>query len=173
MTNRLSHRRSLLGWSLVSGSPFSSPVRNTGNDAFGGNGVPGGSCVKTGPFRQGVWSLQASAGGGCLARNFFSTPPDAIAVHDMISSNSNLADFFNFEVALRREFHDEVHCIIDSTMCTLDSATAPGFFLHLGFVDKIWCDWQKLSPHTNSTHILSAKLSACRAHRTDPKPFLT
>ena len=125
-------------WSLVSGSPFSSPVWNTGNDAFGGNGVSGGSCVKTGLFRQGVWSLTASAGGGCLTRNFFGTPPDAIAVHDMISSNSNPADFFNLEVALRREFHDEVHCIIDGTMCTLDSATAPEFFLHHGFVDKIW-----------------------------------
>ena len=28
-------------------------------------------------------------------------------------------------------------------MCSNDSATAPEFFLHHGFVDKIWADWQK------------------------------
>lgn len=143
-------------WSLVAGNPFSSSVWNTGNDGLGGNGVPGGSCVRTGPFRQGVWSLPASAGGGCLTRNFFGTPPDAIAVRNLITSNSNAADFFNFEVMLRRQFHDEVHCIIDGTMCSLDSATAPEFFLHHGFVDKIWWDWQKLSPaHKFNTYFVN------------------
>ena len=28
-------------------------------------------------------------------------------------------------------------------MCTADSASAPEFFLHHGYVDKIWADWQK------------------------------
>ena len=52
-TNRLSHQLSLLGMKFGGSewSPFSSPVWNTGNDAFGGNRVPGGSCVKTGPFQ--------------------------------------------------------------------------------------------------------------------------
>ena len=140
----------------MSGSRFSSPRWNTGNDAFGGNGVPGGSCVKTGLFGQGVWSLPASAGGRCLTRNFFGTPPDAIAVHDLISSNSNPADFFNFEVALGQEFHDEV-----------------SFYTTGSIVDKIWWDWQKLSPaHKFNTYFVG-KLSACRPRRTDPKPFLT
>ena len=144
-------------WSLAAGSPFTSSVWNTGNDAFGGNGVPGGSCVRTGPFRQGVWSLPASAGGGCLTRDFSRrTPPDAIAVRNLTSSNSNPADFFNFEVALRLYFHDEVHCIIGGTMCSFDSAAAPEFFLHHGFVDKIWWDWQKLSPaHKFNTYFVN------------------
>ena len=30
-------------------------------------------------------------------------------------------------------------------MCTVDSAEAPEFFLHHGFIDKIWADWQKQS----------------------------
>ena len=131
-------------WSLVAASPFTSSVWNSGNDAFGGNGVPRSRCVNTGPFRQGVWSLPASAGGGCLRRDFSGTAPDAIAVQNLITSNS-AANFFNFEVMLRRQFHDLVHCIIDGTMCTTDSATAPEFFLHHGFVDKIWWDWQKQS----------------------------
>ena len=143
-------------WSLVGGSPFSSSVWNTGNNGFGGNGGPGGSCVNTGPFRQGVWSLPASAGGGCLTRNFFGTAPDAIAVQNLISSNPNPSHFLNFEVMLRVQFHNVVHCRIGGTMCTGDSASAPEFFLHHGFVDKIWWDWQKQSnAHKFNTYFLT------------------
>jgi hypothetical protein len=103
-----------------------------------------------------VWSLPASAGGGCLRRDFSGTAPDAIAVQNLISSNSNPADFFNFEEMLRIQFHDLVHCRIDGTMCTLDAATAPEFFLHHGFVDKIWWDWQKQSnAHKFNTYFLT------------------
>ena len=59
--------------------------------------------------------------------------------------NSNASDFETFEFLLRFEFHDLVHCIIDGTMCSIDSASAPEFFLHHAFVDKIWRDWQRLS----------------------------
>lgn len=59
--------------------------------------------------------------------------------------NSNVSDFERFEFFLRLEFHDLVHCVIDGTMCTFDSAAAPEFFLHHGFVDKIWWDWQRQS----------------------------
>ena len=34
---------------------------------------------------------------------------------------------------------------VDGTMCTLESADAPEFFLHHGFIDKLWDDWQKKS----------------------------
>ncbi len=143
-------------WSLVAANPFSSSVWNTGKHGFGGNGVPGGSCVKTGPFRQGVWSLPASAGGGCLRRDFSGTAPDAIAVQKLVTSNSKLVDFENFEQLLRVQFHDLVHCVINGTMCSLDSASAPEFFLHHGFVDKIWVDWQKQSnAHKFNTYFLS------------------
>ena len=30
-------------------------------------------------------------------------------------------------------------------MCSNESASAPDFFLHHGFIDKIWDDWQKQS----------------------------
>ena len=143
-------------WSLVAANPFSSPVWNTGKHGFGGNGVPGGSCVKTGPFRQAVWSLPASAGGGCLRRDFSGTAPDAIAVQKLVTSNSKLVDFENFEQLLRVQFHDLVHCVINGTMCSLDSASAPEFLLHHGFVDKIWVDWQKQSnAHKFNTYFLS------------------
>ena len=143
-------------WSLVGANPFSSSVWNTGPGGFGGNGMPGGSCVKTGPFRQGEWSLPASAGGGCLTRDFGKTVPDAIAVRNLISSNSKPTDFLNFEKVLRIQFHDLVHCRIGGIMCTTDAAVAPEFFLHHGFVDKIWWDWQKLSnAHKFNTYFLT------------------
>ena len=144
-------------WSLVGGSPFSSSVWSTGNDGFGGNGGPGGSCVSTGPFRQGVWSLPASAGGGCLKRDFRGTAPDEIAVQNLISSNPNPSDFGNFESVLRtNQFHGLVHCRIHGTMCSSNAAAAPEFFLHHGFVDKIWWDWQKQSnAHKFNTYFLT------------------
>ena len=131
-------------WSLVSGDPWSSHIWKTGNDGLGGNGVPGGRCVNSGPFRSGVWSLPSSAGRGCLRRNFNGRVPDAIDVANLISTFSS-SEFQNFERLLRGDFHDRVHCRIDGTMCTRDAATAPEFFLHHGFIDKIWWDWQKRS----------------------------
>ena len=131
-------------WSLVSGNPWSSGVWKTTNDGFGGNGVPGGRCVNSGPFRSGVWSLPSSARGRCLRRNFDGMIPDAISVANLISGFSS-SEFRSFEELLRSDFHDRVHCVIGGTMCSRDAATAPEFFLHHGFIDKIWWDWQKRS----------------------------
>ena len=74
---------------------------------------------------------------------FFGTPPDAVAVQRVL--DIPLGNFSDFELMLRVNLHDLVHCLIDGTMCSLDSAAAPEFFLHHGFVDKIWSDWQKKS----------------------------
>ena len=131
-------------WSLVAASPLSSDVWNTGPQGLGGDGTGNPSCVRTGPFRAGVWSVIASAGGGCLTRRFQGRAQDAMAVRNLILQNS-AAQFDNFEVLLRIRFHNLVHCVIGGTMCTRDSASAPEFFLHHGFVDKIWWDWQKQS----------------------------
>lgn len=139
-------------WSLVGGSPFTSSVWSAGPGGLGGNGVPGGSCVNTGPFRSQVWSLPGS--NGCLRRNFAGTAPDEIAVQNLLSTSSS--NFVDFEDMLRVQFHDFVHCIIDGTMCTTNSAYAPEFFLHHGFIDKIWWDWQKQSnAHKFNTYFLT------------------
>ena len=84
--------------------------------------------------------------------------PDAIAVKQLIMNTSNPSDFERFEFLLRFDFHDLVHCVIDGTMCSIDSASAPEFFLHHGFVDKIWWDWQRLSRnHTFNEYFLTQK----------------
>ena len=64
-------------------------------------------------------------------------------VKRLIMDNANVSHFERFQFLLRFEFNDLVHCVIDGTMCTPDSASAPEFFLHHGFVDKIWWDWQR------------------------------
>ena len=76
----------------------------------------------------------------------------------LIMNNSDSSNFERFEKALREEFHDLVHCVINGTMCSFDSASAPEFFLHHGFVDKIWWDWQRLGRnHTFHEYFLTQK----------------
>ena len=98
--------------------------------------------------------------------------PDAVAVKQLIMSTPSPSDFERFELLLRFEFHDLVHCVIDGTMCTLDSASAPEFFLHHGFVDKIWWDWQRQSRnHTfNQFFLTQTQLMPSTVYRS--KDFL-
>lgn len=131
-------------WSVDSSDPWSTHRWEDvwhSVSGFGGNGVGAERCVKTGPFRHGAWVPVSSTGAKCLTRDFNGSPPDDVAVQEVVLMN----DFTNFELALRTVLHDDVHCRISGTMCTLQSASAPEFFLHHGFVDKIWDDWQKRS----------------------------
>lgn len=85
----------------------------------------------------------------CLRREFDGNPPDTVAVNKVLKRNP--ANFTDFELLLRGNLHNVVHCVIGGTMCSVDSASAPEFFLHHGFVDKIWDDWQKKSDaHLNA-----------------------
>ncbi|XP_028405797.1 uncharacterized protein LOC114528378 [Dendronephthya gigantea] len=136
-------------WTLVAGKPFTFGEGDfwaSGEEGFGGNGSPPGGCVKTGPFREGEWSLIRSAGGGCLKRNFNGRFPDLISLASLLKSTSKPEDFSKFESQLRVVFHNNVACGIGGTMCTKHGASAPEFFPHHGFIDKIWSDWQKQSP---------------------------
>ncbi|XP_078342697.1 uncharacterized protein LOC144628471 isoform X5 [Oculina patagonica] len=147
-------------WSLASDNPFSTAnpedLWHSANTGFGGNGVGLTACVQTGPFRQSEWSLvplpagsQPEPGPRCLARMFNGNPPDSVAVQEVLQITAG--NFSDFEIMLRINLHDVVHCLIDGTMCSLDSAAAPEFFLHHGFIDKLWDDWQKKSDaHKNA-----------------------
>ncbi|XP_020613196.1 uncharacterized protein LOC110051510 [Orbicella faveolata] len=147
-------------WSLVSSDPFSTANRedlwHSANTGFGGDGVDPTGCVQTGPFREDEWSLVPLPAGSppepgrrCLSRMFNGNPPDSVAVEEVLRKSAD--DFSDFELMLRINLHDVVHCVIDGTMCSIDSASAPEFFLHHGFIDKIWDDWQKKSDaHKNA-----------------------
>ena len=142
-------------WSVVSQTPWrggASDLWFSGNSGFGENGEQApGQCVTSGPFRRGVWNVVPSAGGGCLRRQFNLThnPPDSVAVAEVL--RTSVSDFDSFEVSLRINLHDTVHCLIGGHMCSFDSAVAPEFMLHHGFIDKIWTDWQRQSnSHMNA-----------------------
>ena len=136
-------------WSAVSSDPFNTEdprsLWHSGLDTgFGGDGS--GSCVQTGPFRENEWSivpLPKSGRSSCLKRLFYGNPPDTIVVETLLKKE--VADFEDFEATLRGELHGGVHCLIGGTMCGHNAAAAPEFFLHHGFIDKIWNDWQKIT----------------------------
>ena len=130
-------------WTMVAANPFSSDFWNPGPKGFGENGSSPVNCVKSGPFREEVWSLIRSAGGGCLKRNFEGRFPDAITLASLFAANPDPKNFSKFETQLRLIFHNDVFCRIGGTMCSTDSAAAPEFFLHQAFIDKIWSDWQR------------------------------
>lgn len=143
-------------WSVVSQTPWrgrASDLWHNGNSGFGGNGQQTPEqCVTNGPFRRGTWNVVPSAGGGCLRRqlNLTGNPPDSVAVAEVLRTRA--VDFVSFEVSLRINLHDTVHCMIGGHMCSFDSATSPEFMLHHGFIDKIWTDWQRQSSAHRNAH---------------------
>ena len=153
LLRRVSCRITVPYWdfTLTAGEPFTGAIWNNTDAGLGGDGAPlPDLCVKNGPFRQGKWSLIASAGGGCLKRHFLRDEffPDLIALQQFLSTFSSAERLRDFELMLRNDFHNNIHFFIGGfggTMSTLDSASAPEFFLLHGMVDKIWADWQKSS----------------------------
>ena len=133
-------------WSLDTENAFKTVQNNVWDSktGFGGGGSGTDNCVLDGPFRKGVWKRvrpDGATGTDCLARDFRGSPPDEIDVMELL----NIDDFEQFESTLRGPLHDNVHCQIGATMCTIEAASAPEFFLHHAFIDKIWDDWQKKS----------------------------
>lgn len=70
-------------------------------------------------------------------------PPDVIALY--VTKAHPPREFTEFELDVRANLHDTVHCRVGGTMCAHNSANAPEFFLHHAFIDKIWADWQEKS----------------------------
>ena len=89
----------------------------------------------------------AGPGPDYLMRRFNGNPPEKIDVIRVL----DMDNFTDFELALRGVMHKNVHCGIGATMCDSEAASAPEFFLHDAFIDKIWDDWQKKSSaHKNA-----------------------
>jgi tyrosinase len=49
--------------------------------------------------------------------------------------------------------HNSVHVSVGGQMGTASSPSDPIFWLHHGFIDKIWADWQKLNPTKKPTNL--------------------
>ena len=78
--------------------------------------------------------------------------PDIIAVYLTLLHPPTIAGFIIFERDLPINLHDTVQCRIGGDMCLVTSAEAPEFFLHRGFIDKIWSDWQEKSKDHLTAH---------------------
>ena len=128
-------------WSLSASKPFNASIWGDEDHHIGGDGKGPKKCVHTGRFRENVWSLPD---GSCLTRQFeIGQFPGPLEIAYIL--NSAPSDFSYFENATRVNLHNNVHCWINGTMCSDKSAYAPEFFLHHGFIDKLWADWQKRS----------------------------
>ena len=75
-----------------------------------------------------------------------------IAVYLVQLQPGSPAGFHTFELNLRVNLHDTVHCRVGGIMCRRASANAPEFFLHHAFIDKIWANWQEYSNEHMSVH---------------------
>ncbi|XP_067024328.1 uncharacterized protein [Acropora muricata] len=143
-------------WSMVSENPWRNGPTDlwySGISGFGGNGGERETrCVIDGSFRRGAWRTVPSAGSGCLQRQFNLTqrPPDTTVIANVLRIPSS--SFDDFEIALRINLHDTIHCLIGGHMCSFDSAVAPEFALHHAFVDKLWMDWQLKSTQHLRAH---------------------
>ncbi|KAK3736190.1 hypothetical protein QZH41_002473 [Actinostola sp. cb2023] len=126
-------------WVAVAGNPWATTPGDlwySGYSGFGGSGQPPNRCVRTGPFRQQIWQLVPSVPAPrCLKRNFNGNPPGEVELALLL--NIPPSQFQDFEDTLRGLFHDNIHCLIDGTMCSFDAAAAPEFFLHHGLIDKL------------------------------------
>ncbi|XP_078342227.1 uncharacterized protein LOC144628048 isoform X2 [Oculina patagonica] len=139
-------------WSLFSMTPWRtdrSRIWFSGPSGLGGNGVGGSRCVASGVFRSNSWT---KTDGQCLRRRFNGLPPDIIAVYTNQLHSATTAGFDTFELNLRVNLHDTVHCRVGGDMCEVTSANAPEFFLHHAFIDKIWANWQEFSENHMTVH---------------------
>ena len=168
-------------WSLDSDSPFTSDVWNSDlckYTGMGGDGNP--SCVTTGPFATPGWQLTPSADNDCLRRGFNGITPDCTAVQDVL--DATVAEFDDFLIGLEVVLHNTVHVRIGGfgggTMSGLLSSNAPEFFLHHGFVDKIWGDWQEKGVeflqreyYSNTTSMPGTIYSPRDVHNVEDQPY--
>jgi len=127
---------------LDSDNPFISDVWNSDTCKYtglGGSGNP--TCVTTGPFAFPGWRVTPSAGSSCLRRSHRNGVPDCVAVQDVLDATT--AQFNDFHIGLEVVLHNTVHVSVGGTMSSVEASNAPEFFLHHGFIDKIWGDWQE------------------------------
>ena len=129
-------------WSLESQGWQNSIIWND-TCGFGGNGdvSTNSLLVTTGPFS---WQMWTQPNGNSLTRNFNNVFPDCAAV--ALAQRIDVSQFYTWHAQISGNFHNSVHCDIGGTMCTVDSANDPIFFLHHGFIDRLWSDWQSNGP---------------------------
>ena len=128
-------------WSLESQTWMNSTVWED-LCGLGGDGDPANNgSVMSGLFKQ---PEGQAPNGQLLTRKFNGTLPSCAQV--ALTQRMHLADFCTWHNCIESYLHKMVHCSIGGQMCSYKSANDPVFFLHHGFIDKLWSDWQNNGP---------------------------
>jgi len=133
---------------LEAANPFGSTIWNNAPDALGGNGVPSGSCITTGPFASSTGWMTSQSPPQCLMRGWFNFS-GAYATEADISQTTNVncplaSQFQCFENQIQG-YHNNVHASIGGQMGYQPSANDPVFFWHHAYIDLLWARWQSKS----------------------------
>lgn len=130
-------------WSYDSQAPELAPIWQS--DWYGGNGRSGDRCVTNGkfsnyrPYYPQTHCLQRQWDNGDRIYAYYSPQ----ALRDLID---NSTPYDTFRQRLEGAPHGQVHVSIGFDMSTMYSPNDPIFFLHHCFIDKLWADWQAVSP---------------------------
>jgi tyrosinase len=104
---------------------------------YGTNGWP----VTDGPFASPGWTT--ANGGGSLNRNFNGNMPAYSLLSTILGIASGSYSYFSDQL---EGLHGTPHMRISGHMSSAESPRAPEFFLHHGMIDRMWGEWQKISP---------------------------
>ncbi|KAK3745530.1 hypothetical protein QZH41_002903 [Actinostola sp. cb2023] len=123
-------------------------VWHPGPHGVGGNGHGRHQCVRTGPFSKESWSVCFVLKGKrefCLSREFNSCYSKRLPKRKKVQSlfDFPFEKFEKFEEIVREDMHDDFHNAIGGVMSFEESANAPEFWFHHGYLDKLWGDWQR------------------------------
>ncbi|KAI9598693.1 hypothetical protein BDF19DRAFT_431159 [Syncephalis fuscata] len=136
-------------WSVNSQAPEQASVWRS--DWYGGNGRSEDKCVVNGQFRNYKPMYPQSH---CLQRSWDSdTRISAFYSPQALSSLiATSTTFDQFRQRLESVPHGQVHVAIGMDMSTMYSSNDPLFFLHHGFIDKLWADWQASAPGRDTAY---------------------
>ena len=78
----------------------------------------------------------------------------SLATAANVASLMAISDFATFSTTLEQApFHNRLHGLVGGTMALSTSPADPLFWLHHGFIDKLWADWQILHPGVNPSNM--------------------
>ena len=128
-------------WTPFPVAPYTASVWGN-TDGFGDTARPSDKCVIKGPFRVGEYTIAASAGGGCLKREYRNQrfPSRDIVERDLLPLPSN--EFSDFHRFLHLFIGINVQCFIGGTICSSDAVNDPVYLLHIAQLDSILMRWQ-------------------------------
>ena len=132
-------------WTAYPNRPYDSPVFDA-ELGFGNSADNATSCVNSGPFREGEFSVPSSlgGGGGCIKRTY----EENFSFYTRETMDNLLVlppdSFGKFYQTLHLLIHLETRCFVGGTMCTDYASSDPLYLLLLARLDLVFDQWQSL-----------------------------